>query len=99
MDPNPENTPENLTINDQESIIELVLEKLLGYDNAITEYDDHDTDDQSKKTTVKIELIPFQIAYLAIPQTQQNAGRIKFPNHPTDLTMGISQRDIPPPEI
>lgn len=34
--------PENLSYNDQESIIEVVLEKVLGYENAIPEYDDND---------------------------------------------------------
>jgi len=55
-DPNPEHIPEDLSINDQESIIEIVLEKVLGYEDAIKEYDDHDTEDHNKKTNVKIDL-------------------------------------------
>lgn len=37
-------TIENLSVNDQESIIELVVEKVLGYQNAIPEIDDCDSD-------------------------------------------------------
>ena len=35
--------PEDLSINDQESILEVVLEKVMGYENAIAEYDDNDS--------------------------------------------------------
>lgn len=34
----------NLSLNDQESIIEVVLEKVLGFENVITEKDISDTD-------------------------------------------------------
>lgn len=34
---------ENITFNDPESIIEIVVEKVLGYENTIAEYDDNDT--------------------------------------------------------
>ena len=40
-------TVENLSINDQESIIELVVEKVLGYQNAIPEIDDCDSDNHT----------------------------------------------------
>ena len=38
---------ENLSVNDQESIIELVVEKVLGYQNAIPEIDDCDSDNHT----------------------------------------------------
>ena len=38
---------EDLSFNDQESIIELVVEKFLGFDNAIVEQDDADSDEQT----------------------------------------------------
>ena len=43
-DPQPESVPEDLTYNDMESIVEIVLEKVLDIDNAIVERDDTDTD-------------------------------------------------------
>jgi len=36
--------PEDLSYNDQESIAEVIIEKILGYENAIPEYDDRETD-------------------------------------------------------
>jgi hypothetical protein len=36
--------PANLTFNDQESIIEVLFEKVLGFENAIPENDDADTE-------------------------------------------------------
>ena len=42
VDPNPQHIPENLSINDQESVVELIFESLLGYENIIEEFDDED---------------------------------------------------------
>lgn len=38
---------ENLSFNDQESIVELVLEKFLGFENSIPEQDDTDSNEQT----------------------------------------------------
>ena len=56
-DPNPNHIPEDLSFNDQESIIEILFEKVLGYKEAFKEYDDNDSQEHNKKTTIKIELI------------------------------------------
>ena len=42
--------PEDLSFNDQESLIELIVEKVLGYEDAIPEYDDSDP---NQDTTIK----------------------------------------------
>lgn len=44
-DAQPESVPEDLTINDMESIVEIVLEKGFGIDNAISEHDEPDEND------------------------------------------------------
>ncbi len=41
-DAQPDYVAEDLTFNDQESFVELVLEKVLGIDNAIEEHDEAD---------------------------------------------------------
>jgi hypothetical protein len=46
-DMNPDYIPEDLSCNDQESIIELILEKVLGFDNMMVEYDDCDTEQEA----------------------------------------------------
>lgn len=38
---------ENLAINNQESIIEIVIEKVFGFENAIAEQDDNDNSQNS----------------------------------------------------
>ncbi len=43
-DAQPENVPEDLSYNDMESVVEILLEQVLGIDNAIAETDDADTD-------------------------------------------------------
>lgn len=48
-DPNPEYISENLQVNDQESLIELVLEKIIGLENVIDEYDDKDSEEHNTK--------------------------------------------------
>lgn len=57
IDPNPEYIPEDLSINEQESVVEILLEKVLGFENAIVEYDDHDTEEHTKKKTTNIDFL------------------------------------------
>jgi len=98
-DPNPEHIPENLSINDQESIVEIVVEKILGYENAIEEYDDHDTEDHNKKSNVKIDLTTHSLVDNALNQSLIESTRHKFLDYNTYLTHGFQKLDIPPPKI
>lgn len=98
-DPNPEHIPENLSINDQESIVEIVVEKILGYENAIEEYDDHDTEDHNKKSNVKIDLTTHSLVDNALNQSLIESTRHKFLDYNTYLTNGFQKLDIPPPKI
>lgn len=52
-DANPDSVPEDLTINDQETIIELILEQGIGIDNAIAEHDE--TGDESQDFEIEKE--------------------------------------------
>ena len=96
-DPNPESIPEDLTINDQESIIELIVEKVLGFENAIEEYDDYDAEDHTKKVA-KIDLITPGL------EKQSNAIPITFikkkeyPFHKLHLKDAFLHLDTPPPK-
>lgn len=98
-DPKPEHIPEDLTFNDQESIIEIVVEKILGYEDAIKEYDDNDMEDHTSKTPVKIDLIANNNFNLDIPLFSANLGQKKFTGPPSYLTTGFHKLDIPPPKI
>lgn len=45
----PDYTAEDLSINDQESVVEIVLEQFLDIENAIAEHDESDTEGQNNK--------------------------------------------------
>ncbi|ALJ03648.1 hypothetical protein APS56_00125 [Pseudalgibacter alginicilyticus] len=98
-DPNPEHIPEDLSFNDQESIIEIVVEKVLGFEDAIKEYDDHDTEDHNKKTNVKIDLTTHSIVANTLNPLIFETARHKFPNYKAHLTTGFNKLNLPPPKI
>ncbi|GGE02820.1 hypothetical protein [Psychroflexus salis] len=52
--------PEDLSLNEQESIVEIIVEKVFNYGNVIKEQDDEDTEDYSKKRVSKIDLSPLK---------------------------------------
>lgn len=55
-DSNPDYYVEDISYNEQESIVELVLEKLLGFENVILESEEHESDEQGKKSRTQIDL-------------------------------------------
>lgn len=97
-DPQPQSVPENLAFNDQESIIEIIVEQVLGYEDAIKEYDDHDSEEHNSKTNIKIEVLPQQ--HVSSPARQWFAGTEtpKFYGTPSGLSNGFYQLDTPPPK-
>ncbi|WP_119844698.1 MULTISPECIES: hypothetical protein [Reichenbachiella] len=97
-DPYPDHIPEDLSINDQESIIEIIVEKVLGYDDAIKEYDDHDTEDHNKKANFKIELIAQFSIDSIINQSYFDSVKRAFPRYNTSLINGFHKIDTPPPK-
>ncbi|WP_163417169.1 hypothetical protein [Flagellimonas sp. HSM57] len=98
-DPNPEHIPEDLTINDQESIIEIAIEKILGFEDAIPEYDDPDHEDHNKKSNVKIDLTVQYAANSNDSQSFFETRRQKHPDFESVLTGGFYQINTPPPKI
>ena len=96
-DPNPEYIPEDLSINDQESIIEIVLEKVLGYEDAIKEYDDQDTEDHYKKYQVKIDLMACDLPEMVLYHTFRLLTREKFLDYHALIKKGFQTLDTPPP--
>ncbi len=98
-DPYPEHIPEDLSFNDQESLIEIFVEKILGYEDAIKEYDDHDKEDHNKNTNVKIDLIVQYTINSGIRKSFIEITERKFPDQSTFLTSGFHQLYTPPPKI
>ncbi|MBN3582670.1 hypothetical protein JYB64_09775 [Algoriphagus aestuarii] len=58
-DPNPKHIPEDLSINDQESMVELIAEQILGLEDAFEEFDDPDSEDQTSKKNLKPDFVKF----------------------------------------
>lgn len=96
-DPYPEYIPEDLSFNDQESIIEIIVEQVLGYDNAFKEYDDHDTEDHNKKN-VKVDLL-VDITIISEKVNQlPTEPEILHPLYKARLASGFVEIDSPPPK-
>lgn len=63
--------PEDLSFNDQESIVELIVEKWLGFNNAFIEYDEPDQEDGG--------ILDFHKITLAISSQNQTIVFEKYP--------------------
>lgn len=98
-DPNPEHIPEDLSFNDQESIVEIVVEKVLGFEDAIKEHDDHDTEDHNKKKNVKIDFLVHVSKADKTDQNQFIRRKKLFSNYKARLTKGFNEIDSPPPKV
>jgi len=97
-DPNPEHIPEDLSFNDQESIVEIILEQVLGFEDSIKEYDDHDTEDYQKKKSAKIDVL-VQL-HIDNKNLLQGTGqkRVPFPYLKAQLISRFKEVDSPPPK-
>lgn len=98
-DPNPNHIPEDLSFNDQESIIEIIVEQVLGYEDAIKEYDDNDSEDFNKKTNLKIELIVQFIVDSSVKGAIIKTTKQKFADYNTYLPISFQKLDTPPPKV
>ena len=92
--------PENLTYNDQESVIEIIVEKLLVYDNAIAEYDDNDTNDNIVgKTTFSLGLFVLPSAYFHINEKILILKNQYLSGQNLIILIPFFEINTPPPEI
>ncbi len=98
-DPNPDHIPEDLSFNDQESIVEIIVEKILGFENAFKEYDDQDSEDHNKKNNIKIDLTVQSTTGSNNNQFAFESKRQRHFNLDARLTNGFYQHHTPPPEI
>ncbi len=97
-DPNPEHIPEDLSFNDQESIVEIIVEQVLGYENAIKEYDDHDTEDHNEKKNLKIELLVHWTSADKSAHQHLTEKKDLYSDYDARLAKGFIEIDSPPPK-
>lgn len=89
---------ENLAINDQESFIEIFIEQILGYENAIMELNDADPQDVMLKKTAKVKLL-LNSGKVKAPKVLTSMQRISnYPKYPYLILMGHSSLEEPPPK-
>lgn len=93
---NRNSVPENLLINDQESLVEIVTEKLLGFENAIPESDDADCDESSVKKNFSLDTFTLAIV-LEMPKT--TVFHKEFSHIYSERFLDVSKpQHSPPPE-
>ncbi|GLU44708.1 hypothetical protein Musp01_23320 [Muricauda sp. NBRC 101325] len=98
-DPYPDYIPENLTYNDQESILELVAEKMLGYDDAFEEHDEPDSEEHNKKNNgeinffVEVQKEHRSQKFYDLPKNRMFVDPFAF------LSNGFPKIDTPPPKV
>ncbi len=98
-DPFPRHVAEDLSHNDQESIVEWVVETLLGYEAAFAEFDDDDSDERSINLTLELNatLLPVP-AFGSVPPPARERSA-DFPPYLRWGAPGHRDIDAPPPRV
>jgi hypothetical protein len=97
-DPSPDHLAENLNVNDLESLTEVLLEQVLGIDNALAEYDEHDPGEAGSAE----EAPATNLFYQPLPRpgfTKPTApsGKLAYPTQVDGLTSTWPDVPAPPP--
>lgn len=85
-------------LNLQESFVEILLEKVLGFEDAIAEYEDHENEDHNFKKQYRSEVVCFPRINLALVAPEDIVGHGLLAYYTARLTYGHSEIDSPPPE-
>lgn len=95
----PEHISEDLSINDQESLIELVIEKVLGFENAFKEYDDNDSQEHNKNSSHQLKQVFYQYRHWDSMHLIFEGPKKTFRQFRAFLSSGFLKLDTPPPKI
>jgi hypothetical protein len=97
-DAQPDEVPENLALNDIESVAELVLEQLMGFDNVIAEHDEHDTEDGGSLSVAKILFFFQSVVYFNIKDIVTPISSVTSNSFYTDsYALQFHPEIVPPP--
>lgn len=98
--PNSHFVKEDLNLNKQESILELIIEKLLGFENAVAEYEDCDTDSNtSVKKNITIDVFVAPSHAIVIEKDYSGIGKQKPITESQKALIPFFEIHSPPPEI
>ncbi|WP_409683133.1 hypothetical protein [Flavobacterium sp.] len=91
---------EDLSFNDQESIVEIVIEKILNYDNLIQEMDDNDNNEQSS-TKKNFHLDFFVLNNVTVETSKEKTSFAKSFSFWTTQKAKLPcyKKSSPPPEV
>jgi hypothetical protein len=97
-DANSRHHMEDLSINDQESIVELIVEQVMGFGDAFEEYEDPDGDDQKSKISFKIDFFTEKISNLDSKQIRIITKNYRSADLQAHILKGFGQLSTPPPK-
>ncbi len=98
-DPFPNKVPEDLSFNDQESIVELIVEQVLGFEDLIREVDDPDPEDHNSAMGFKMPIMVQYTDDSGLSPILVESRKGKFPEKNVRFPMGFDPIDTPPPRI
>jgi hypothetical protein len=91
--------PEDLSLNEQESIVEIFVEKILGFEDAFAEYDNHENEDHNKKNNFKIDLLVLYTLERSSLAAIAEIRKHTYHRYSDLIIKGHHQPDTPPPII
>jgi hypothetical protein len=98
-EPNFDSGQSNLGFNDQESVLELLLETVLGIEDAIAEREEFEgSGDTEKKKSNKVKLVLFRVVNVNHLLLGLFSPKLDFPLYISTLSIGVFEKDAPPPE-
>lgn len=98
-DPDPEVIANYSQLNPQESFAEILLEKVLNFEDAFAEHDDHENEDHDFKRLLRLELIHLSQSKLMLPITRIAPEKQFFSDLELNLPAGYSGNVAPPPRV
>jgi len=96
-DAQPDYVPENLSYNDIESVAELIIEQIMGFDNIIPEQDEHDTEDGGSISIAKILFYCQPFSIFSLTTTEAVLPSAERPIHYRDTYASQFHPEIVPP--
>lgn len=98
-DPYPEHIAEDLSINELESLVEVLLEQVLGFEDIIKEYDDPDHQEHNQKKLGKWQLSPpFEAAPICWTAPDCSSGKPDLA-YLLRYSSGFASIHAPPPKV
>lgn len=96
-DAQPDSVPENLSYNDIESVAELIIEQIMGFDNVIPEQDEHDTEEGGSISIAKILFYCQSISTFSLSRSEQFIPSVEQQIHYRDTYASQFHPEIVPP--